>query len=455
MIKRLFNLIALLVIIISCNRNKEASIIVSIAHAPSHICYLKQYIVADTIYLKNGIGEKILNIDKPALYYLINGKNKIQLYIKPGSKISISYDAENFKNSVEVSGVDIDETKYLITYEKFAKENNIDFNSIANYDSARFIAAADSLLLLKRGFLNHYHQNKGKLNKRFRKLVEMSYSFDHSLWLYYYFNYVNDFDLPTSYFHPPKISFGNKENLLIPSYLELAGLLYDVEGEKILEDDSISNDEISQLQAVIRAIENSEVNRKIKEYFIFTKIYDFLNLYGVNKFDSISDYIESNFDNPDYFTKIDRLYSKKALIAPGRTAPDFTCYDNESNIVKLADIKGKYIYITFWASWCSSCREELPYFIELCNSYKNNNIAFVSISLDKDETEWKNTIKELNIPGIKLFAVHGFDSEVALNYQVNFIPTFVLIDKDGKIINYQAPDPSSNELKDLLNKLLE
>lgn len=135
-------------------------------------------------------------------------------------------------------------------------------------------------------------------------------------------------------------------------------------------------------------------------------------------------------------------------------SPSFNYENYNGGNTSLSDLKGNYVYIDIWATWCPPCRAEIPYLKELEENFKNKNIKFVSISIDNPSAKgkWKNMIKEKNMGGIQLFA--NGDQNFISAYEVTGIPRFILLDPDGNIINANAPRPSSQEINDLLKKLL-
>jgi thiol-disulfide isomerase/thioredoxin len=117
--------------------------------------------------------------------------------------------------------------------------------------------------------------------------------------------------------------------------------------------------------------------------------------------------------------------------------------------------KGKVIYLDVWASWCGPCRGEMSYAIELHKHYKGKDISFVNLCLSSDKTDWKKTIKNLNIGGENYF----FDKDQSLliksKLKVSGFPTYLIIDQEGNIVDNKAPRPSTDQkIKDRLNEVL-
>ena len=155
-------------------------------------------------------------------------------------------------------------------------------------------------------------------------------------------------------------------------------------------------------------------------------------------------------------------YATKKLMTKGSPSPVFKDYiDYKGGKKSLASFKGKYVYIDLWATWCGPCIMQIPFLKTLEKEYHNKNIEFVSISSDEArrsggsweaaEKKWRDFVKERNLTGVQLWA--GQDISFQQAYQVTGIPRFILIDKEGNIVNANAPRPSDPALKELLNSL--
>lgn len=140
----------------------------------------------------------------------------------------------------------------------------------------------------------------------------------------------------------------------------------------------------------------------------------------------------------------------------GKPSPSFDYENHKGGKTKLADLKGKYIYIDLWATWCAPCRAEIPYLQKLEEKYHGKNIEFVSISIDKlkDNEKWRKFVTDKNLGGVQLFADKDWESEFVTNYGVTGIPRFILIDPKGNVVNADAPRPSDSQLETQLNSLL-
>ena len=152
-------------------------------------------------------------------------------------------------------------------------------------------------------------------------------------------------------------------------------------------------------------------------------------------------------------------YKNKKAIANlnGTPSPSFDYENHKGGKTSLESLKGKYVYIDVWATWCGPCRAEIPYLKKTEEAYHGKNIEFVSISIDrmKDHDKWKNFVTENELGGIQLFADNDWNSQFVKDYQINGIPIFILVGPKGEIVNADAPRPSSHNLVETIDSLLK
>lgn len=149
----------------------------------------------------------------------------------------------------------------------------------------------------------------------------------------------------------------------------------------------------------------------------------------------------------------------------GSSSPTFKNYENyKGGTTSMEDLKGKYVYIDVWATWCGPCIAEIPAMKELQAKYADKNIHFLSISVDDAfrsgggdlevaKNKWKTMIEEKDLGGIQLFSDKNWESDFVKDYKINGIPRFILVDPSGNVVDANAPRPSSKKLVELLDKL--
>ena len=118
----------------------------------------------------------------------------------------------------------------------------------------------------------------------------------------------------------------------------------------------------------------------------------------------------------------------------GTAAPALEAPDTSGTMVSLAEMKGSYAVVDFWASWCRDCRAEAPTFHEMYDKY-GKTVKFLSISMDDDAERWKTAIIDDGMEWTNVSQlVKWKDSEISKAWQVHWIPTFYVVDPDGNIL---------------------
>ncbi|MCD8290341.1 MAG: TlpA family protein disulfide reductase [Prevotella sp.] len=124
------------------------------------------------------------------------------------------------------------------------------------------------------------------------------------------------------------------------------------------------------------------------------------------------------------------------LLQVGTVAPDFFIYtDDFPDGFALSSLRGKNVVLEFWASWCPDCQEATADMVDLYQSFGWDDMLFVGFSFDTDKDEWQSYIKDNEMDWIQCCELTPWkDSKVATAYNVKWIPTFYLIDKDGIVV---------------------
>jgi peroxiredoxin len=133
---------------------------------------------------------------------------------------------------------------------------------------------------------------------------------------------------------------------------------------------------------------------------------------------------------------------KTAPAETGKPAPEITMQTPEGKTFSLSSLRGKYVLVDFWASWCGPCRGENPNVVEAYNVYKDKNFTILGVSLDNDKQAWTNAIKKDGLAWTQISDLKQWNSAAVGLYGIEGIPYNVLVDPQGNIIAKELRGPA-------------
>ena len=184
---------------------------------------------------------------------------------------------------------------------------------------------------------------------------------------------------------------------------------------------------LEEIKGLLPAMGSSFVSVFVASNFLNPQVH-------MNEMVQVMERLESANNSAPYAKSYISTISRMKGVSIGDQAPDFSLPSPNGGTVSLSSLKGKYVLIDFWASWCGPCRAENPNVVAMYNKYKSKNFEIIGVSLDKNEKAWLDAINKDKLTWVHGSDLKGWESAVGRLYSVTAIPITYLLDKNGVVI---------------------
>lgn len=402
---------------------------------------------------KNGAFADTLHLKKDGFYELSVGRERTEIYLEKGKNLSVNLNANAFDESLKYSG-DLANINNFLAAKYLWNEQKMDYKEIFSLDENKFKArldqnqkSIDSLYAANKIADENFKKKLAEEEKYSRALLIENYKDAHR-----YYSGVEDYRVSDDFYDGLKdinfkdtLAFRNSvayQNLLEAHFMRLVN-------EETFESGN-NNQTVMYLKKVNEALPNGYAKDKIMNSYLQ------FGLKPDETLDEAYNIYKNSDPNPENLAKLTERYNKLKAITAGNPSPTFNYENHKGGTTDLASLKGKFVYIDVWATWCGPCLREIPSLKEVEKDYHNKNVAFVSISIDepKDYDKWKAMVSEKELGGIQLMADNNWKSKFISDYAILGIPRFILIDPQGNIISADAPRPSDPMLRKTFDDLM-
>ena len=440
--KYIVYLSVIVVSLCSCGK-KSTSIQGQIDNNKSEKLLLAYNNIVDTVLIDtDGFFKSDIVIESATYVNLKCKRRVVKLYLKSGEDIDMKFDIDKKNGEVMFSGTASALCYYLHkqTEQKFSGD-------YYKLEETEFFNRTNELLDKKLKLLSVIEFDKDFKNIENKRIKYKIAGKVLNYPSYYPFHANKEFVYGDAFLHYfDELSLNEEELMSLKEYKNYIFTYI----QWISSKNTVVYDPIKQTQIGIDFILKNVSSVKNKNYLLYKLISSYVGRNGIENADSFLSSFNSNCTDINYVGKVNKLVAKWTKIAKGQPSPSFNLEDVNGQEVNLESLRGNYVYIDIWATWCGPCRGEIPHLAKLEEEFHSKDIAFVSISVDKNKEAWGKMVKEDEMGGIQLHA--GADCSFVNDYIVRGIPRFILLDKEGKILYSKAERPSG-KIKEILNQL--
>jgi len=379
----------------------------------------------------NGTFDDTLVI-KEGNFTFYDTKESTAMYLAPGYRLDISLDGKEFDETLKYSGIGERPNNFNASYFLFNEKNAIDSETYKKMENQEYFdyelkTHASLMKLLNESEIENekFLENQADkfrfqmLNNLITKLGEDYFAGKtKGIITQYMDSEIDKIDFKDSVL----FASNNDYRYFLSSYF-VAGL---TSGDlKTLE---LYNEELLEMQ----------------KKSIVTTLKRGISFYNMDKLDVYyQTYVKLAANDKD-INRIKGKYERIKTLKKGSPSPSFNYPDSSGKNISLESLKGKLVYVDVWATWCGPCKAQIPFLKQLEEKYREEDIAFVSLSIDqlKNISKWKDMIVDKELEGIQIIADKAWRSKFVTDYVIEGIPRFILINKDGNLMDPMAPRPA-------------
>jgi len=421
-------------------------------------------------------------LDKPCFATLSYKSNGLKIYVEPGDELNVSF-SDDQHSPISVTGKGSANNNFFTAINgQFATDLN---DSVIRQKmmTQSVDAFENDLFTLKKKqteFLSEC-KDKDKLSPSFIQLMKNDISYRYwSLLLAYPIIRANSSaqiltvdQLPAPMTEPlPKVQLNNDDAIISDSYrafIYYYVVYFTSQANGFKKFNDYSTEAGNKLAFAKSKLQGEVFNSWLAQFCADEK--DHVSPYMMKQMVSA---LKESDKKLNYYPFVNQLCAARMAMKEEKSNNTVTNNSNDKQLAStddqlgmkdvngkpftLADLKGKVVYIDFWASWCGPCRMMMPFSKEMHEKLtpkQKKEIVFLYISIDGDENAWKKAINDLGLQGTLVISPGNWGSKICSYFQINSIPRYMIMDKKGNITDYNAKRPADPSVLDDLLKLAD
>jgi|26BtaG_2_1085354.scaffolds.fasta_scaffold00002_141 thiol-disulfide isomerase/thioredoxin len=402
---------------------------------------------------EDGTFTDTLRLKKDGLYQIFIGRERTGVYLEKGQNLELSLNADEFDETLKYSG-DLGSSNNFLAEKYLWEETNTDYKKLYSLSEEDFFKQLDSDQK-RMDSLYATHQIK---NEMFDKMLKEDNIYSRAALIenyqdaHRYYSGVEDYQVGSDFYNDLK-GINYQDTLAFRNSMAYRSLL-EIHYNRVANDETYESGNDNHTLLYLKKVDSALPDGFAKDNLMMGHLQFWLK--PDETLDEAYEIYKNSNPDPENLAELTQRYNQLKSLTAGNDSPTFDYENFKGGTTSLADLKGKYVYIDVWATWCGPCLREIPSLKEVEKDYSGKNIQIVSISIDeeKDYDKWKQMVKDKSLGGMQLMADNNWNSKFVKDYAILGIPRFILLDPKGQIVSADAPRPSDPELRKMLDALL-
>lgn len=418
------------------------------------------------VKIKKGNFSLVIKTNEPSVFRCYSKSGEFDFYAMPGDSLTLTADYNKLLPTIKFDGKGRKTAQFHTAWkQKFKALNNSDFDNYDKCNPKRYLELRKKLLDSELTFLNDYVAKNGLKESPFFNYYASNFKFRFYSDIRDYITYHNNIEeegLKTEYLPLLKLLDGidyNNPNLVeTEAYMwHLVGYINQVKYRQLIYNKELPNVIKDSVHWTARTylLSKEILNIKAHESYVMTSLFEHINPLTVGILAPIYEHFIKTCSRENRLILQDAFKRYKRLNKKQKIHRDSKIIETDSGLTEIIQShKGSLLYIDFWASWCGPCIGEIPASKEIQEKFKNKDVKFLFISVDQDENSWKKAITVYKIPGIHYRLEKEKSAELLESLLSKGVPHYLIVGRDGKIIDRNAKRPTDQGLDSDLDKLL-